>query len=77
MVISVRNPVHSVLFLILSFVQVTGLLLLLEAEFIAMLLIIVYVGATSVLFLFVIMMMDIRLSEVQDEIYKYLDPRIN
>ena len=72
MVISVRNPVHSVLFLILSFVQVTGLLLLLEAEFIAMLLIIVYVGATSVLFLFVIMMMDIRLSEVQDEIYKYL-----
>ena len=72
MVITVRNPVHSVLFLILSFVQVTGLLLLLEAEFIAMLLIIVYVGATSVLFLFVIMMLDIRLSEVQDEIYKYL-----
>jgi NADH-quinone oxidoreductase subunit J len=72
MVISSRNPVHSVLFLILSFVGSSGLLILLEAEFMAMIFIVVYVGAIAVLFLFVVMMLNIKISEVIDEIYQYL-----
>src|ERR1700757_3358084 len=59
MVISARNPVHSVLFLILAFFNAAGLFLLLGAEFVALILVIVYVGAVAVLFLFVVMMLDI------------------
>jgi NADH:ubiquinone oxidoreductase subunit 6 (subunit J) len=72
MVIGSRNPVHSVLFLILAFCNSAGLLLLLEIEFLAMIFIVVYVGAIAVLFLFVVMMLNIKISEVQDEIYQYL-----
>ena len=72
MVISSRNPVHSVLFLILSFVNAAGLFLLLQAEFLAMILVIVYVGAVAVLFLFVVMMLDIDFSELRHGIMKYL-----
>ena len=72
MVISSRNPVHSVLFLILAFCGSSGLLILIEAEFMAMIFIVVYVGAIAVLFLFVVMMLNIKISEVIDEIYQYL-----
>jgi NADH-quinone oxidoreductase subunit J len=72
MVISARNPVHSVLFLILVFLNASGLLLLIEAEFIAMIFIVVYVGAIAVLFLFVVMMLDIKIAETNREFSKYL-----
>lgn len=65
MVISARNPVHSVLFLILAFFNAAGLFVLLGAEFIAMILLIVYVGAVAVLFLFVVMMLDINFAELR------------
>jgi NADH-quinone oxidoreductase subunit J len=65
MVISARNPVHSVLFLILAFVNAAGLFLLLGAEFLAMILVIVYVGAVAVLFLFVVMMLDVDFAELK------------
>lgn len=65
MVISARNPVHSVLYLILAFFQAAGLAVLLGAEFLAMTLIIVYVGAVAVLFLFVVMMLDINFQELR------------
>jgi NADH-quinone oxidoreductase subunit J len=65
MVISARNPVHSVLFLILAFVNAAGLFLLLGAEFLAMILIVVYVGAVAVLFLFVVMMLDVDFAELK------------
>ncbi len=65
MVITVRNPVHAVLFLILAFFNAAGLFVLLGAEFLAMILIIVYVGAVMVLFLFVIMMLDVNFSELR------------
>ena len=61
LVISSRNPVHSVLFLILTFVGASGLLILSEAEFMAIILIVVYVGAIAVLFLFVVMMLNIKI----------------
>ncbi len=61
MVIVSRNPVHSVLFLILAFVNASGLFVLMGAEFLAMILVVVYVGAVAVLFLFVIMMLDVDL----------------
>lgn len=67
-----RNPVHSVLWLILSFISSAGLFVLLGAEFVAMLLIIVYVGAVAVLFLFVVMMLDVDFSELRAEMAKYL-----
>ena len=67
-----RNPVHSVLWLILSFLSSAGLFVLLGAEFVAMLLIIVYVGAVAVLFLFVVMMLDVDFSELRAEMAKYL-----
>ncbi|MGR3652421.1 MAG: NADH-quinone oxidoreductase subunit J, partial [Roseovarius sp.] len=60
-----RNPVHSVLWLILSFISAAGLFVLLGAEFVAMLLIIVYVGAVAVLFLFVVMMLDVDFAELK------------
>ncbi len=72
MVISSRNPVHSVLFLILSFFSAAGLFVLMGAEFIAMILIIVYVGAVAVLFLFVVMMLNINVTEMRQGFLEYL-----
>jgi len=72
MVISARNPVHSVLFLILTFFNSAGLFVLLGAEFIAFLMIIVYVGAVAVLFLFVVMMLDIDFSELRKGAMQYV-----
>ena len=72
MVITSKNPVHSVLFLILAFVNAAGLFLLLEAEFLAMILIVVYVGAVAVLFLFVVMMLDVDFAELRQGFLKYL-----
>lgn len=71
MVISARNPVHAVMFLILAFINAAGLFLLLGAEFLAMLLIIVYVGAVAVLFLFVVMMLDVDFAELRAGYMKY------
>ena len=70
--ITARNPVHSVLWLILAFFNAAGLMLLLGAEFIAMLLVIVYVGAVAVLLLFVVMMLDIDFAELKGELARYL-----
>ncbi|MGO4915612.1 NADH-quinone oxidoreductase subunit J [Pseudogemmobacter sp. W21_MBD1_M6] len=67
-----RNPVHSVLWLILSFISSAGLFVLLGAEFVAMLLMIVYVGAVAVLFLFVVMMLDVDFAELKAEMSKYM-----
>ena len=72
MVISSRNPVHSVLFLILAFFNSSGLFVLLGAEFLAMLLVVVYVGAVAVLFLFVVMMLDINFAELRDGFQRYM-----
>ena len=72
MTISSRNPVHSVLWLILAFFNAAGLMVLAGAEFIAMLLVIVYVGAVAVLFLFVVMMLDIDFSELRAGFVRYL-----
>lgn len=71
MVISARNPVHSVLFLILAFFNAAGLFLLAGAEFLAMILVIVYVGAVAVLFLFVVMMLDIDFTKMREGLQKY------
>jgi NADH-quinone oxidoreductase subunit J len=70
--ISSRNPVHSVLWLILAFFNAAGLMVLAGAEFIAMLLVIVYVGAVAVLFLFVVMMLDIDFAELRAGFVRYL-----
>ena len=67
-----KNPVHSVLWLILAFLSSAGLFVLLGAEFVAMLLIIVYVGAVAVLFLFVVMMLDIDFAELKAEMARYM-----
>ncbi len=72
MVISVRNPVHSVLFLILAFFNAAGLFVLMGAEFLAMILVVVYVGAVAVLFLFVVMMLDINFVELRQGFLQYL-----
>ncbi|MGY4602114.1 NADH:ubiquinone oxidoreductase subunit 6 (subunit J)/NADH:ubiquinone oxidoreductase subunit K [Bradyrhizobium sp. USDA 4474] len=72
MVIVSRNPVHSVLFLILAFVNASGLFVLMGAEFLAMILIVVYVGAVAVLFLFVIMMLDVDFIELREGFIQYL-----
>ena len=72
MVIGSRNPVHSVLFLILAFVNASGLFVLLGAEFLAMILIVVYVGAVAVLFLFVVMMLDVDFVELRQGFLNYL-----
>ncbi len=72
MVITVRNPVHSVLFLILGFFNAAGLFVLLGAEFIAMILVIVYVGAVAVLFLFVVMMLDINFADLRKGAMHYV-----
>jgi len=71
-VITSRNPVHSALFLVLAFVQSAMLWLLLEAEFLAVVLILVYVGAVMVLFLFVVMMLDINVEELKEGFTRYL-----
>ena len=72
MVIAARNPVHSVLFLILAFFNAAGLFVLLGAEFLAMILVVVYVGAVAVLFLFVVMMLDIDFTELRSGFMRYL-----
>ena len=72
MVIVSRNPVHSVLFLILAFVNASGLFVLMGAEFLAMILIVVYVGAVAVLFLFVVMMLDVDFAELKHGVLQYL-----
>ena len=72
MVITQRNPVHSVLFLILAFFNAAGLFLLAGAEFLAMILVVVYVGAVAVLFLFVVMLLDVDLVKLREGILKYL-----
>jgi NADH-quinone oxidoreductase subunit J len=72
MVIGARNPVHSVLFLILAFFNAAGLFVLMGAEFLAMILIVVYVGAVAVLFLFVVMMLDIDFAELKRGTLQYL-----
>src|SRR5580698_1353921 len=71
-VISAKNPVHAVLFLILAFINAAGLFLLLGAEYLAFTLIIVYVGAVAVLFLFVVMMLDIDFAELRQGFLRYL-----
>lgn len=72
MVISARNPVHSVLFLILAFFNSAGLFVLMGAEFLAMILVVVYVGAVAVLFMFVVMMLDINFVELRQGFLQYL-----
>lgn len=72
MVVVSKNPVHSVLWLILAFLSASGLFVLLGAEFVAMLLIIVYVGAVAVLFLFVVMMLDVDFAELKGELARYM-----
>jgi NADH-quinone oxidoreductase subunit J len=67
-----RNPVHSVLWLILTFLSAAGLFVLLGAEFVAMLLVIVYVGAVAVLFLFVVMMLDVDFAQLKAEMARYM-----
>ncbi len=72
MVITAKNPVHSVLFLILAFFNAAGLFILLGAEFVAMILVIVYVGAVAVLFLFVVMMLDISFGDLRKGAMQYV-----
>jgi NADH-quinone oxidoreductase subunit J len=72
LVITARNPVHSVLFLILAFFNAAGLFVLLGAEFIAMILVIVYVGAVAVLFLFVVMMLDIDFRQLRSGMVRFI-----
>src|SRR5205085_5856429 len=72
MVIVSKNPVHSVLYLILAFVNASGLFMLMGAEFLAMILVIVYVGAVAVLFLFVVMMLDVDFAELRQGFLQYL-----
>ena len=71
-VIFQRNPVHSVLWLILTFFNAAGLFVLLGAEFVAMILVVVYVGAVAVLFLFVVMMLDINITVIREGVHKYV-----
>lgn len=72
MVIAAKNPVHSVLFLIFAFVNAAGLFVMMGAEFLAMILIVVYVGAVAVLFLFVVMMLDVDFAELRQGFLQYL-----
>src|SRR5665811_517555 len=72
MVVATKNPVHAVLFLILAFFNAAGLFVLLGAEFLAMILVVVYVGAVMVLFLFVVMMLDVDFAELRAGFIKYL-----
>ena len=72
MVVAARNPVHSVLFLILAFFSAAGLFVLMGAEFLAMILVVVYVGAVAVLFMFVVMMLDINFVALREGVLQYL-----
>src|SRR5947207_3811443 len=72
LVVSARNPVHSVLFLILAFFNAAGLFILIGAEFLAMILVIVYVGAVAVLFLFVVMMLNVNFAELREGFQRHL-----
>jgi NADH-quinone oxidoreductase subunit J len=72
MVIAAKNPVHSVLYLILAFVNAAGLFMMMGAEFLALILIVVYVGAVAVLFLFVVMMLDVDFAELKQGVLQYL-----
>jgi NADH-quinone oxidoreductase subunit J len=72
MVVAAKNPVHSVLYLILAFVNAAGLFVMMGAEFLAMILIVVYVGAVAVLFLFVVMMLDVDFAELRQGLLQYL-----
>lgn len=72
MVVSARNPVHSVLYLILAFFSAAGLFVLMGAEFLAMILVVVYVGAVAVMFLFVVMMLDINFAALRQGFLRYL-----
>lgn len=72
LVVTAKNPVHSVLWLILTFFSSAGLFVLLGAEFLAMLLVVVYVGAVAVLFLFVVMMLDVDFAELKGEMARYM-----
>jgi NADH-quinone oxidoreductase subunit J len=72
MVIAAKNPVHSVLYLILAFVNAAGLFVMMGAEFLAMILIVVYVGAVAVLFLFVVMMLDVDFAELREGFLNYM-----
>jgi NADH-quinone oxidoreductase subunit J len=72
MVVTARNPVHSVLFLILAFFYSAGIFIMLGAEFLAMVLVVVYVGAVAVLFLFVVMMIDVDFAELRAEFIRYM-----
>src|SRR3970040_1582285 len=72
MVIAAKNPVHSVLYLILAFVNAAGLFVMLGAEFLAMILIVVYVGAVAVLFLFVVMLLNFDCAELRQGVLQYL-----
>ncbi|MBK9160758.1 MAG: NADH-quinone oxidoreductase subunit J [Nitrosomonadales bacterium] len=71
-VITARNPVHAVLFLVLAFISSSGIWILLEAEFLAITLVLVYVGAVMVLFLFVVMMLDINLIRLREDFWRWL-----
>lgn len=71
-VITVRNPVHSVLFLVLVFVNISGLLILLQTDFLAMLFLLVYIGAIAVLFLFIVMMLNIKITPNNDNFFRYI-----
>jgi NADH-quinone oxidoreductase subunit J len=71
-VVCVKNPIHSVIFLIITFVNSSAMLLLLQLEFLAMVLVVVYVGAIAVLFLFVVMMLNVKIEESEDSILNYL-----
>lgn len=75
-VITARNPVHATLFLVLSFVTASGLWMLLEAEFLAITIVLVYVGAVMVLFLFVVMMLDINIDRMREGYWDYLVPAL-
>jgi NADH-quinone oxidoreductase subunit J len=72
MVISARNPIHSILFLVLVFFNVAGLLILVDIEFLAIMFIIIYVGAIGILFLFVVMMLNVKVTELTDGFIRYL-----
>ena len=72
LVITARNPVHGVLFLVLAFFTAAAIWLLLQAEFLAIALVVVYVGAVMVLFLFVVMMLDINLARLREQFWSYL-----
>lgn len=72
LVITVNNPIYSVLFLVLTFMNSAGLLFLLEVEFISLMFIIVYVGAIAILFVFVVMMLDVKITNFKKNIWKYI-----